>query len=60
MKMRIVENQIEEDKERSNDVRSMEEILKMAYSICPIQEFTGNCPEANENGKLSILLDINC
>ena len=45
--------------EKPDNVRSMKEIIKMAISICPILQFTGDCPGANENNKLPIL-DMNC
>ena len=61
--MKIVEDLIEQDKIKDEqtpvDVRSMEEIVKMANSICPILQFTGDCPGANPNRKLPIL-DICC
>jgi len=57
--MKVIEELIDQDKEIPEDVRSMEEIVKMANSICPILQFTGDCPGANANGKLPIL-DICC
>ena len=46
--MRIVEDKVEIDQEIPEDVRSMREIIKMANSICPILQFTGDCPGAEE------------
>ena len=37
----------------------MKEIVKMANSICPSLQFTGDYPGANTDGKLPIL-DICC
>ena len=34
--MKVVENLVDQDKEVPEDVRSMDEIVKMANSICPI------------------------
>ena len=53
-KMEIEHCLIQQDMEKADDVRSMEEIIKMANSICPILQFTGDCPGANENNKLPI------
>ena len=57
--MKVVENLFDQDKEVPEDVRSMDEIVKMAKSICSILQFTGDCPGANTEGKLPIL-DICC
>ena len=54
-KMEIEQNLIEQDMTMADDVRSMKEIIKMANSICPILQFTGDCPGANTNNKLPIL-----
>ena len=58
-KMEIEQNLIEQDMTMADDVRSMKEIIKMANSICPTLQFTGDCPGANTNNKLPIL-DVNC
>ena len=42
--MVIVEVLAGQDKEKAEDVRSMEEIVKMANSICPVLQFTGLDP----------------
>ena len=57
--MEIEQNLIEQDMTMADDVRSMKEIIKMANSICPTLQFTGDCPGANTNNKLPIL-DMNC
>ena len=53
-KMEIEQNLIEQDMTMADDVRSMKEIIKMANSICPILQFTGDCPGANTSNKLPI------
>ena len=59
--MKVVENLVDRDKEVPENVRSMDEIVKMANSICPVLQFTGDCPGANTDGKFTdpghLLLD---
>ena len=50
--MKVMDDLVEQDKNVPEDVRSMQEIVKMANSIFPILQFTGDCPGANKDGKL--------
>ena len=54
-KTKIIEDPIDRDKEIPEDARSMEEIVNKANSICPILQFTSDCPGANADDKLPIL-----
>lgn len=54
-KMVVHEDRIEEDKKRPGDIRTMEEMTKMANSIIPIIKWTNDCPSANPGGKMPIL-----
>ena len=54
-KMVVQEDRIEEDEQRPGDIRTMEEMTKMANSIIPIIKWTNDCPSANPGGKMPIL-----
>ena len=54
-KMVIHEDKIEEDRERRGDVRTMEDMTKMANSIISIIKWTNDCPGSNQDGKMPIL-----
>ena len=53
--MVIHEDKIEEDRERRGDVRTMEDMTKMANSIISIIKWTNDCPGSNQDGKMPIL-----
>ena len=46
---------IDGDLEIKEDVRTMQEISKMADSICPVLQTTFDCPGNHENGKMPLL-----
>ena len=54
-RMVVQEDRIEEDEQRPGDIRTMEEMTKMANSIIPIIKWTNDCPSANPGGKMPIL-----
>ena len=54
-RMIIHEDKIEEDNQKPADIRTMVEMTKMANSIISIIQWTNDCPNANEDGKMPIL-----
>ena len=45
----------EEDKEVQADMRTMTEVVRMGNSLSPMIQLTGDCPSANESGKMPLL-----
>ena len=46
---------VEEDKEVQADLRTMREVVRMGNSLSDMIQLTGDCPSANENGKMPLL-----
>ena len=46
---------VEEDREVEADFRTMREVVKMGSSLDSSIQLTGDCPSANENGKMPLL-----
>ena len=45
----------EEDKEVQADMRTMREVVRMGNSLSEMIQLTGDCPSANESGKMPLL-----
>ena len=45
----------EEDKEVQADMRTMREVVRMGNSLSDMIQLTGDCPSANESGKMPLL-----
>ena len=46
---------VEEDEEVQADMRTMREVVRMGNSLSEMIQLTGDCPSANENGKMPLL-----
>ena len=46
---------VEEEREVEADIRTMREVVKMGSSLDTTIQLTGDCPSANENGKMPLL-----
>ena len=46
---------VEEDEEVQADMRTMREVVRMGNSLSDMIQLTGDCPSANENGKMPLL-----
>ena len=54
-KMVIEDDKIEEDRTESGDRRTMREMVQMACSVCPILQFTEDCPGKHDDQKMPLL-----
>ena len=46
---------VKEDEEVQADMRTMREVVRMGNSLSDMIQLTGDCPSANENGKMPLL-----
>ena len=54
-RMVMLPHLVEEDKEVEPDLRTMREVVRMASSIHPMIQLTGDCPSKNNDGRMPLL-----
>ena len=55
MKMIVVEELVSTDKDIPDDVRTMDELRKIANTVFKCMQFTTDCPSIHEEGKVPVL-----
>ena len=57
-KMIVEEDKVEEDQQIPSDVRTIREMVKMANTVCPVIQWTSDCPGEHQDGKMPLELKI--